>query len=283
MKKILVPVDFSENALAAARYAATVAQHYGWSVHLLHAYLPFSSSFADEQFNKDIFAHKTSEALADMQPFEAQLAAEFPQLPLDSSCKDGLLGKVLPSLVKEDGYGLVVMGTKGASGLKHVILGSNTFEIIKKSPAPIIAIPNDDVHFSNESCGLLTNFKPAEIDALSTYITLFGTPTKLVLLHFSEKSDARSEQVLDDWAKTIASETGIAQVKYISERLVGRVDVREELPDYIFNHAESAGISNLLVTKERKNFLNSLFSRCLVRSIAHQLKMPVYFHNAERL
>src|SRR5690606_29577037 len=174
----------------------------------------------------------------------------------------------------------VVMGTKGASGLKHVILGSNTFEIIKKSPIPVIAIPNDDVHFSNDSCGLLTNFKPAEIDALNAYITLFGTPAKLVLLHFSEKSNSESEQALDDWAKTIKSEIGIAQVEHISDRLVNRMDVRENLPDYIFNHAESAGISNLLVTKERKSFLNSLFSRCLVKAIAHQLKIPVYFHNA---
>jgi|GEM_PF-3144739 len=70
------------------------------------------------------------------------------------------------------------------------------------------------------------------------------------------------------WGEAIQQAVHINELRYLSERLVGRLDVRENLPDCIFNAAESNGINCLLVTRERKSFVNRLFSRSLVKAVA---------------
>ncbi len=278
-KAILVPTDFSQNALAAARYAAQMARHLGCSVQLLHAYTPFSSSFANEKFNQEILEHETEKALTNMEAFHEELQQEFPDVEITTSCEQGLLGNVLPELAGQAKNELVVMGTKGASGLKYVILGSNTFEIIRKSPIPVLAIPETYPTFHWENIGLLTNFRQSEIDALQTSIAIGGTPAKLTLLHLIEKDSHKDESDLALWKEHIQDRTGINEITCKAKTLIDRMDAREDFSDHIFYMAESEKVDVLVVTQERKSFLTKLFSRSLVKSIAHQLEIPVFFHN----
>lgn len=278
-KAILVPTDFSKNALAAARYAAQMAQHRGWSVQLLHTYTPFSSSFANEKFNQEILEHETEKALMNMKDFHEELQKEFPNLEITTSCEQGMLGDILLELAGQAKNELVVMGTKGASGLKYVVLGSNTFEIIRKSPIPVLAVPETHPTFQWENIGLLTNFKQSEIDALQTSIAIGGIPPKLTLLHLIERDSKKNEGDLQLWGEHIYERTGIKEINGKTETLVNRMDVKEDFSEYVFKMAESAQVDVLVVTHERKGFLTKLFSRSLVKVIAHQLEIPVFFHN----
>lgn len=280
MRKILVPTDFSENAYAAARYAMTVAQQYRWSVHLLHAYQAFSSSFGGEDFNTGVLDREKNLAIDNMMSFEGLLKSEFPDTVMTSQSGQGELSHVLSTAISQERYELMVIGTKGASGLKHVVLGSNAFNIIRMSPMPVITVPDGKHDFHIDGGGLLTNFKPTEISTLQTYIELFGVPSSLTLIHFFEKSSEKTEEDLQSWAETLMHAVNINDIGCLSEHLVGRLDVREDIPAYIFNAAESNGINCLLVTRERKGFVNRLFSRSLVKAVAHQLKIPVFFQNA---
>ncbi len=278
-KQILVPTDFSHHALIAARYASSMAKQLGWSLHLIHTYTPFSSSFANEKFNQELLDHETDKAYANMRAFHDELAAEFPDLEITTSCLTGLLGDVLPEISGQAKNELIVMGTKGASGLKHVILGSNTFEIIRKSPIPVLAVPETQAAFRWETIGLLTNFKQSEINALQSAVAIVGRPKGLTLLHMFEKDSHRNEVDLTSWKDHIQDRLKISKISYKAENLVNRMDVWEDFPDYVFNMVESENIDVLVVTQERKGFLTKLFSRNLVKAIAHQLKVPVFFHN----
>ena len=278
-KAILVPTDFSQNALAAARYAAQMAQHRGWSIHLLHTFTPFSSAFANEKFNEEILDHETDKALANMQAFHEELQQEFPGLAITTACEQGMLGDVLPALAGQAKNELIIMGTKGASGLKYAVLGSNTFEIIRKSPIPVLAIPETHPAFQWENIGLLTNFKQSEIDALQTAVAIGGTPPKLTLLHLIERDSLKNEGDLKLWGEHTYERTGIKEINCKTETLVNRIDVKENFSEYVFNMVESEKVDVLVVTHERKSFLTKLFSRSLVKAIAHQLEIPVFFHN----
>lgn len=279
LKNILVPTDFSHHALIAARYASHMAQHFEWSIHLIHAYTPFSSSFANEKFNQEILDHETEKAQSNMAAFRDELSQEFPNLEIVTSCLTGMLGDVLPAIAGESKNELIIMGTKGASGLKYTILGSNTFEIIRKSPIPVLAIPETQTTFRWETIGLLSNFKQSEISALQSAIAIAGLPKKLLLLHLFEKDSYRDEDDLTSWKGHIQDRLGIDEIAYKTENLVNRMDVREDFSDYVFDMIESENVDVLVVTQERKSFLTKLFSRSLVKAIAHQLTVPVFFHN----
>lgn len=279
LKNILVPTDFSQHALIAARYACHMAQHLGWSIHLVHAYMPFSSSFANERFNQEILDHETEKAQTNMEAFRDELSQAFPDLEITTSCLIGTLGEVLPAIAGESKNELIIMGTKGASGLKYVILGSNTFEIIRKSPIPVLAVPETQTTFRWETIGLLSNFKQSEISALQSAIAVAGPPKKLVLLHLFEKDSYRDEDDLTSWKDHIHDRIKIDEISYKTQNLVNRMDVWEDFSDYVFDMVESENVDVLVVTQERKSFLTKLFSRSLVKAIAHQLTVPVFFHN----
>ena len=279
MKQILVPTDFSQHALVAARYAGNMAQQLGWSIHLTHTYTPFSSSFANEKFNEEILVHETDKARTNMETFRNELSQEFPGLEITTSCHTGMLGDVLPAIAGQAKNELIVMGTKGASGLKYVILGSNTFEIIRKSPVPVLAVPETASAFRWETLGLLSNFKPSEISALQSAVAIAGPPAKLVVLHLREKADRHVESELAPWTRRIEQQAGIGEIACRTERIVNRMDVWEDFSHYVFDMVESEQVDVLVVTQERKGFLTKLFSRSLVKAIAHQLTVPVFFHS----
>jgi len=278
MTKILVPVDFSDNALVATRYAANLAVETDSSIHLIHTYLYFSSNFATEEFNQEVYDYETETATQNMKQFLDDVRSDFPDIKFTSEVKDGVLGNVLKEITKKGEYDLIIMGTKGASGLKHVVLGSNTFDAIKKSSIPTLAIPIQPFSTILSRAGLLTNFRESEIEVLEEYIQVIRKPDSLVLFHILEKGNNKTEADLKAWADQIKEKTGIEKVEYIIQEMVGRLDVREHFPDYIFRLTESQNLGILLVTKERKSFMNKLFSRSLVKALAHQLKTPIFFH-----
>lgn len=278
MKKILVPVDFSDNAFVATRYAANLAKDLNWTIHLIHSYLSYSSNFATEEFNQEVYDNETEIASQNMKQFLEDVRADFSEIEFTSEVKDGVLANILKEITKSDEYDLIIMGTKGASGLKHVVLGTNTFDVIKKSTIPTLAVPVQPFSTILSRAGLLTNFKESEIEVLDAYIKVFGKPDSLVLFHILEKGGIKSEDDLNAWAEQIKVKTGVENLEYIVQEMVGRLDVREHFPDYIFNLTESQNLGILLVTKERRNFMNRLFSKSLVKALAHQLKTPIFFH-----
>lgn len=214
-----------------------------------------------------------------MEAFLDELSGEFPGIEIATSCLTGMLGEVLPAMAGQRKNELIIMGTKGASGLKHVILGSNTFEIIRKSPIPVLAVPASQTVFRWETIGLLSNFKQSEISALQSAIAVAGLPKKLVLLHLFEKDSYRNEDDLTSWKDHVHDRVKIDEISYKTQSLVNRMDVWEDFSDDVFNMVESENVEVLVVTQERKSFLTKLFSRSLVKTIAHQLTVPVFFHN----
>src|SRR5690606_39487181 len=153
---------------------------------------------------------------------------EFPDLEIATSCLTGMLGEVLPAIAGQRKNELIVMGTKGASGLKYVILGSNTFEIIRKSPIPVLAVPETPVAFQWETIGLLSNLKQSEIGALQSAIAAVGPPKKLVLLHLFEKDIYRDRDDLNSWKDHIRDRVKIDEISYKMQNLeIGRASCRE--------------------------------------------------------
>lgn len=277
---LLVPTDFSTNAWKATRYAAQLASSYQWDIHLLHAYEPLTSNFAGQQFNEEMTGHASNKAIGEMDGVAAKLASEFPELHITTACIQGALGKVLPDLAKAENIKFVVMGTKGASGLKSIVLGSNTFEVIQKSPVGVIAIPDDYGDFRLRKIGVLSNFKETEVEMLQTFISRTSVALDVVLLHVSEPGKRTDENDVNYWSETIKQKTGIENVSYRTDQASARLDISASIPKCIEHLTEEENIDLLLVSYNRKSFFRQVFSRNLTRSIAFNLTVPAFFYRA---
>lgn len=136
MKKILVPTDFSENAMNALLYAKELACAFKSSLTLLHTFQLAQRS--DMLVSIDDIIRE--EAEKDMAAFidKAGLA-----MPVEVKIMKGSAVHTIADLAGGGNYDLIVMGTRGASGLKEVFLGSTTGGVMRHTDVPIIAIPEN--------------------------------------------------------------------------------------------------------------------------------------------
>lgn len=278
MNTILVPTDFSSNALSAAQYAAKMAAAYDWSICLLHAYTPLTSSLAGQEFNEQVTVHAIENANAQMEELLVLMRQEFPDLEINHECVQGFLIDILPRYIQKKNIQLVVMGTKGASGLKNVILGSNTFDIIQKSPIGVLAVPQHYSGFKLERVGLLSNFKESEIDLLLAFTAKTRHDIEIVMLHVCEPNSHTEESDLLYWKKYLQEKTKLEHISCRMDKAVNRLDVNESIPQCIDNMIKQEAIDLLLVSYNEKSFFEQLFSRNLAKRIAHHLVVPAFFY-----
>ena len=139
IKKILAPTDFSESAREAVSYAVELASTFGAQLTLFHAYqtpaylLPEGSILAGSDLIVDIM-NRASEAL------EAAKKELEGKVPVDTLLVEGLPFVQIVTAAQEGGYDLIVMGTHGRTGLRHVLLGSVAERVVRRAECPVLTV-----------------------------------------------------------------------------------------------------------------------------------------------
>ena len=139
VRSVLVPVDFSENAEAAAQYAADLAQKFGAKLHLLHVVEP--TSFVNDLGNVLFtLSDKQLEATA-MTGLEA-LATRFidPSVQVSWAVKRGKGYQEIVKAAKQLKSDMIVISTHGYTGLKHTIMGSTAERVVRHAPCPVLVL-----------------------------------------------------------------------------------------------------------------------------------------------
>jgi nucleotide-binding universal stress UspA family protein len=149
MKQILLPTDFSENSWNAIIYAIQLFKDEKCTFHLLNTYTPaiYNLEYVigyPEQFGLVDAVRNTSRN--NLFEIVSRISSEFLKNEghtFQTHAKfDTLLSGVRESVEKLD-IDLIVMGTKGATGAKEVLFGSNTVHIFKEIKCTILAIPSN--------------------------------------------------------------------------------------------------------------------------------------------
>jgi len=127
MKTILTLVDFSDASTNALSFAAELSKRA--SAHLIILNI----------FQKDDEEEETKNKLNSL---ESDLKKTFgSDLNCESSFAHGDIVGALNKLITVHKPDLIVMGTKGASGLKKLLIGSNTVKVIAHTKLPVLVIP----------------------------------------------------------------------------------------------------------------------------------------------
>lgn len=142
MKKILVPCDFSDSAVQAFKFAVEVANQSKGEVLLLNVVeLPvIHENVMMPTFSfEDTFLNEMKErADKDFTKMKTKWAKDGPKV--STFVEYGAPTPTISQFVDKKKVDLIVMGTKGASGLKEFFVGSNTEKIVRWSPVPVISI-----------------------------------------------------------------------------------------------------------------------------------------------
>jgi nucleotide-binding universal stress UspA family protein len=140
IKKVLVATDFSENAQPAVETAITVAKTFGAEVHLVHAFqtpVPIVSPY--EVVVPDGFLEQARDAAArNLNAVEEKISSEG--VSVTSHLTEVPAASSIARLAGELGIDLIVMGTRGHTGLKHIVLGSVAERTIRLAPCSVLTV-----------------------------------------------------------------------------------------------------------------------------------------------
>ena len=135
---ILVPIDFSRTSMDALNYAVALARKFAAAVHLLHVTAP------DEAAVPGV-AHTLRQTAQAVLSAQARLAKThekhlFPFWPANTHVRTGQAFHEICEQAREIGADLIVIGTRGNTGLKRVLLGSTTERVVRFSHCPVLAV-----------------------------------------------------------------------------------------------------------------------------------------------
>lgn len=268
MKTILVPTDFSDNALNAINYAAAIASQVRGKLILAHIInlpvTPVSNGvvvFPDPKLEDDCKAelHKLSK--------ELRLENGF-RFEIEIVCQYGYFLANLNELVKTRAVDLVVMGTRGATNFLNKLIGTNTSEFIKIAACPVLAVPakaqftgfkqvayasdfeNSDTVFLQQLFNLTEPFKAA--------ISIINILTERQLNIFCDN------QIIRDITKQFPHETySIAQIQ--------EQDVIEGLRNFVQDNQ----IDVLAVALHERSFIQNIFHKSVSKKLCQHLELPL--------
>jgi len=152
MKKILVPTDFSEQAVNAMEFACQIARKSGASILVLHMvdlsgfidYSAIGNSYsmlgttAGIGFDEKVLKSLTENAEEKMKDF-LQKFDHYP-IDIDNKIEFGNAFQFIVGEIKESMFNLVVIGSKGSSGVEEFLVGSNTEKVVRHAKCPVITV-----------------------------------------------------------------------------------------------------------------------------------------------
>lgn len=140
---VLLPTDGSEAVAAAADHAATIADRFDATVHVL--------SVADtrnrfESPTAGISTDAWQEAETDRAATAAaDTASILPEdCAVETATEEGIPRDVILDYADHADVDLIVMATHGRTGLEHYLIGSVTEKIVRRSPVPVVTVRSPD-------------------------------------------------------------------------------------------------------------------------------------------
>lgn len=193
MKRILVPTDFSEEAHHAYEVAVAIARKAGAGIKLLHVVenVSYSPSFSA---TGDVLTGNNMQQVYVLQLIEAMKvqmnkfvkSVDHQGVPVVQELDvDRPISKIKRT-IQEDNVDLVVMGSKGSSGLDEFLIGSNTEKVVRTAECPVLTVKHRHPDFNVREIVLASDFKREvrhAMDRFKSFQALFGARLHLVYIN----------------------------------------------------------------------------------------------------
>lgn len=276
MKRILLPTDFSANAWNATKYAISLYKDVESIFYVLNTYTPtisysrFMATAVPGKACEDVVKCNSETGLKHLLE---RINKEYSNVkhkfvPISSF---SLLVDEVKNLIESKKIDLVITGTKGATGLEEVFMGSNTVRIIKSvKNCPVLAIPQ---HFKFKS--------PSEI-AFATDFNRFYTSSELEPLLEMAKSFKASIRIVHIQYE-IKSLTEVQQFnlnmlrKYLNgvEHYVHTISELNSISKTLEVFANELGIHLLAMLNYQHSYMEKMTREPVIKQVAFHTQIPL--------
>jgi nucleotide-binding universal stress UspA family protein len=273
MKNILIPTDFSDNAWNALKYGMELYHKTRCTFYIVHinpisynsggeAAMYVSPEILEETLLKES-KQKLEELLKKIQRLPLNTKHTFNTLALYGFFIDHIKQEV-----KDKNIDLIIMGTKGATGLKAVSLGSNTGNVLTKVRCAVMAVPEDAEYSTPREIGFPTDFQ------LNYDINVLNHIKELALMHNSALRFlyvSKKEKDLSDLQ--IKNKEFIKNYFKENEHSFHTLTIKN-LDDAVQAFVESRDLDMLVMVAKNLNFLERILFKPSVEKISYHTRVP---------
>jgi nucleotide-binding universal stress UspA family protein len=272
MKKILLPTDFSANSWNAIKYALNLFKDEECNFHLLNTYTPLIYNIeymevSTAQFGLVDAMKETSKN--GLEKLQKRIEEEFrnSKHTFTKISSFNTLTNEIKELHEGHAMDFIVMGTKGATGAKEILLGSNTIHVIKNAKCPVLAIPSDflfeiphEILFPSD---YNIDFQIKHVQSILDIAKIYHS--KINILNVSFGYDLASNQVLNK--QKLEKYFKKATCVFHS---VNHNSVEEAITKFQLN----APVNLLVMINNKHSFFENLFFKSTINHIGFHLNIP---------
>ena len=273
MKKILVPTDFSKNALKAVGYASEIARKSNASVILMHVIEPeinFVTMQSDSK-NKTKLKKNSTELLLLLK----SIVEIYPGINIIPHLAGGPVIATILDFAEEENVDMIVMGTKGATGFKEFFIGSITAGTISKTNIPILSVPASYELEQPDVILFATNqFEKNKklLDKVFTLPKLFGSAVHVVVLK-EKDGDVNADLIYNE-------EQVIDYVSFLKEmfpeiQFTGILLEGENFENTIDKYNNQHDGDMITMVTYPKSFSEKIFRKSVTKKMAYHSTTPV--------
>lgn len=140
LKNLLVPVDFSDHSTKALDTAIGLAKTVGAKLHLVHVlHFPVQVAAPGQvMVPQDLWTQIRDAARRRLEQAAETVAGR--EVQVETHLTEGPNAQSIVELAEKIGADMIVMGTRGHSGLKHVLLGSVAERTVRLAHCPVMTV-----------------------------------------------------------------------------------------------------------------------------------------------
>jgi len=140
IRTLLLAIDFSESSSAVIDVAVEFAKRFSAAIHIVHAFdLPIPLVTPYEVAIPEAYLDQTRKAAAQkLAAVVKQIAAQ--DVTVESHLTEAPAAPAIARTAEEVGADLVVMGTHGHTGIKHLVLGSVAERTMRLAPCSVLVV-----------------------------------------------------------------------------------------------------------------------------------------------
>ncbi len=290
VRRILVPVDFSNYSINACNYALKIAQKLHAEIKLVYAYFdplispdpygePFSPLMEIDQISKNL----EDEARLQMRDLVGKLKNHLKRekegrVKISYGIERGSPENIVLGICKSYDPGIIIMGTRGKGTKNRGVIGSVTKKIIEKAKIPVLSIPQKAVFMGfnfNRNVLYASDFDDSDIISIRKligFVRPFGM--KVYCVHISSPDNYALDKVKMDRLKK--QFTGDLLKYKIASEIIAMDDIFEGIDEYI----DRNDIDLLALTTHKRGLFEKLFDPGITAKMLFHTNIPLLvFHS----
>jgi nucleotide-binding universal stress UspA family protein len=277
LRHILVPVDFSECAENAIRFAVAIAIRTGAELKLFHSVqVPLQTA--------EMTAYPISEMESEAKQKLHQIANEitqwlekekFRKLRVNYHVAVGFAAEEIAFSADRNNSDLIVMGTHGTGALEGLILGSNTTAVIRRVACPVMVVPEDAEFQGMDRIVYATDMQEINEKAIHMLTAFAGHfNSEIHVVHVLTSNDQLKPEQANSFKERFSQ---VARYPNISYHIVAAED--NSVSTVIEEYMQSNDIEVVAMITHHRTFFDKLFHPSITKRMAVHARKPLLaFH-----